>query len=246
MKKIRLKDAVSAAAGLTDDQAAVYAALSRTGPATIAAAARASGLYRTDVYAALPGLKKLGLIAEKRVGKRVLRAASPASVLQALAERRLSMLPKTLRDLRKNRPETELPDGVRFLSGKRGLAAVLEDLISTLKNGDAFYRVSSRKADTDVEQYMPRDYRAARDRKKLEQFVITNASLRAKPFKKRLECLSKAVPKDEDPFEYDVAQLIYGDKIAFVDYAKETALVIESPSLARFQERLFRLLFQRL
>ncbi len=54
------------------------------------------------------------------------------------------------------------------------------------------------------------------------------------------------IPLSEDPFVYDIASLIYGDKVAFVDYKEETALVIDNPRFAKFQERLFRSLFKRL
>ena len=141
----------------------------------------------------------------------------------------------------------EMESGLaRIMRGKVRLRAVLKDLTASLQRGTAFYRISSRKADTDVEQYTPVDYRAERDRKKLEQFVITNSALKDGHFKKRIECLSKAVPRSENLFEENATQLIYGDKIAFVDYNTETAVIIENSTIARFQTSIFRLLFKRL
>ncbi len=56
----------------------------------------------------------------------------------------------------------------------------------------------------------------------------------------------KIVPRNFDLFEYDATELIYADKIAFVDYNTETAVIIENPKLAEFQKKIFKLLFMKL
>lgn len=244
MKKIHSDlEALLAACGLSAKASAVYVALAKHAPATVAQTARSAKLYRTDVYASLPALKKLELISTVRSGGRTLYYLTPSSRLKTLAEQKLGVSARALLILEKIGTKA---GPVRVLHGKEGLRTVLNDLTASLQRNDVFYRISSRKADTDVEQYTPTSYRAERDRKKLEQFVITNSALKARPFKKRIECLSKAVPKEEDPFEDNAAQLIYGDKIAFVDYNTETAVIVENPTIARFQTHVFRLLFKRL
>ncbi|MEK7545678.1 MAG: helix-turn-helix domain-containing protein [Patescibacteria group bacterium] len=244
MKKIHIHlRPLLAAVGASRKASDVYLALLETGPSTIAGISRSADLHRPDVYAALPKLRTLGLVGVGRLGRRQLYHPAPSSRLLALARRRLGDSVKALTLVGRRESGT---GPMRVLQGESGLRSVLEDLTSTLKNGSVFYRVSSRRADTDVERYIPSNYRAERDRKRLEQFVITNSALRAKSFKRRLECLSKAVPKDEDAFDVNAAQLIYGEKVAFIDYNTETAVIIENPTLARFHERLFRLLFKRL
>ena len=64
--------------------------------------------------------------------------------------------------------------------------------------------------------------------------------------KGKFDLAVKAVPLGSDRFAYNITQLIYGPKIAFVDYKSETAVVIENPVIAQFQERLFKLFYQRL
>ena len=63
---------------------------------------------------------------------------------------------------------------------------------------------------------------------------------------KQLERYSKYIPHSEDPFEYNITQLIYGDKVAFIDYDTETASIIESSKFAQFQRQTFKLLFSAL
>lgn len=229
------------ACGLDRKAAAVYLA-ALDGPASIAELARRAGLYRTDVYAALPKLKALGLVTRSRKEKRALYSPAPTARLEKLAKARLRGAAGVLASL--SREERLGP--VRVLTGAKGLQDVLNDMAATLKRGATFYRVSARKPGHDAERYVPRGYREIRDRKKLEQFVITNAALKTGPYRGRIECFSKAVPKEESRFEENVAQVIYGDKIAFVDYGTETAVIVENPALARMAETLFRLLFKRL
>jgi hypothetical protein len=47
-------------------------------------------------------------------------------------------------------------------------------------------------------------------------------------------------------FAYDISHIIYGDKVAFIDFSSETAYILESPAFARFQQKIFRLLFDKL
>lgn len=79
----------------------------------------------------------------------------------------------------------------------------------------------------------------------IQKFVITNErtqNLRTP----RLERYSKAVPKQFDLFEYDITELIFKDKVAFIDYQTEIASLIESATFANFQRQIFKLLFDRL
>jgi len=94
-------------------------------------------------------------------------------------------------------------------------------------------------------KYLSKKYRLLRDRKKLERKVITNAPNKAQKHV-RLEREIKVVPPDFDLFEYNVSQVIYGDKVAVIDYNTETAVVIENETIAKFQQKIFELLFRKL
>ena len=88
-------------------------------------------------------------------------------------------------------------------------------------------------------------YRQIRDRKRLERYVISNVE-RIKEKSKQLTRSEKAIPPEFDLFEYDITEVIYGDKIAYVDYNTETAFIIESPTIAEFQRKIFKLLYSKL
>jgi hypothetical protein len=54
------------------------------------------------------------------------------------------------------------------------------------------------------------------------------------------------MPEDFGNFDYNITQIIYGDRVAFIDYNSETALVIESKVIADFQEHIFKMLYKKL
>jgi len=230
-------------AGLTRVDGLVYDALSAKSEASIADVCRTAGVHRPTAYRSLDRLEKAGLVKRSRRGKRdVFLATDPERLARLLTKAQAENATAVEKFV-------AAPAGgdVTVLRGRKGLAKVLEDMLGTLKNDDVFYRITSRKTSTSVEGFVPKDYRASRDAKKIQQFVITNPALRASTYKKRTDCLSKALPKDGgDAFEHDIAMIVYGDRVATVDYAGQTAVIIRNPRLAKFHARLFRALFDRL
>ena len=47
-------------------------------------------------------------------------------------------------------------------------------------------------------------------------------------------------------FYYEISELIDSQKVAFMDYQTETAIVIENPAIAEFQKKIFQMLYQLL
>lgn len=233
-------------AGLTPYEAEVYTAMLGAGPLSVSNIVRGSGLHRPAVYAALPTLIAKGLVTTALSGKRKQYVAEEPEKLAALFLERERHFKEAITAFSQEYHKKKVRSSIKVVEGKEGLRSVLSDLAHTMKAGETFYRASSRDLGTDVERFVPLEFRQLRDAKKLEQLVITNAALKTSPHKKRIECYSKMIPPKEDPFTYDIAQLIYGDKVAFVDYKEETALVIDNPRFAKFSERLFRSLFKRL
>lgn len=79
--------------------------------------------------------------------------------------------------------------------------------------------------------------------KEIQRCVITSETL-AKTKRPRLERDIVTIPKHFDLFDDNVSKMIYGDKLAIIDYNTEMALIIENPLLARFEEKIFRFLFK--
>ncbi len=229
--------------GLTPTEAGVYLDLLEYGTQTISSIARTSKLHRPMIYQALPTLKEKGLIGERQVGKLTHYSAEPPARLRSLLEVRHHELDTLIPELHEMQ-DTNKPH-VRRLDGKAGIQAVYDDIVNTLHKGDKFYRISSEDIH-DIESVgLPKDYEKRRDQMKLERLVITNPEFK-KSREPKLEESLKIVPDEFLPFDYGVAQIIYGDKIAYLDYAKRVATIIENPTLARFQKDVFKMLFRRL
>jgi len=84
-----------------------------------------------------------------------------------------------------------------------------------------------------------------RDQKKLERQVITNSQT-AKGKINKIDRFIKVMPPDLGPFEHNVTEIIYADKVAFIDYNSETATIIESKKIADFQKHIFKTLYKKL
>ena len=234
--------------GLSERESTVYLALLLHGAIGVSEISRTTGLFRTDIYRALATLSQEGLVSSSPKGKyKVYAAESPKKLEQRFLDlsnsfdetiAELSMLHLT--------PSAKRPL-VKYVEGERGIRAVYDDIATSLARGAVYYRYSSAKVNDNEKRarYLSNTYRVLRDQKKLERKVITNMpnKLGKRP---RLEREVKVVPPDFDLFEYNVSQVIYGNKVAVIDYNTETAVVIENPTIAKFQEKIFQLLFRKL
>lgn len=231
--------------GLSEREGKIYLALLEHGPATIAGIARTSGLHRPAIYHVLPELEERGLITVSPKGKqRRYVAESPeklATVVQSLSTSLAAALP----DLQRAYTLSRTRSIVKFLEGRKGLQIVYEDLVRSCKRGDTYYRYGSRKSTTNWRQYVPRGYLAERDGKQLQRFVITSTK-QDRAADREMNRAVKVVPPTHNLFQYDIVQLIYANKVAFMDYNTETALIIENAALAEFQKNMFKLLYEKL
>ena len=231
--------------GLRKDEIRLYLTLLEVPPATVSELARETGIHRPLIYRALPSLQEKGLISIVIKGKQKRYTAESPTRVEKLfrkLEQSFSALLPALETSYTNREDRPV---MKYYEGREGIRRVFDDLLDTLKKGEVFYRYSSRRATEDGEKYLPRNYRERRDQKQLERFVITNeATSREK--RKRLERALKVIPGKYGSFEYDVTQIIYGSKVAFIDYGSETASIIENPQMAAFQKHLFRVFFDSL
>ena len=72
--------------GLTEKEAAVYVALLEKGASSVQDTSRFSGINRVTIYAAIDELKRKGLVAESKKGKRTLFVAENPENLQSILD----------------------------------------------------------------------------------------------------------------------------------------------------------------
>jgi DNA-binding transcriptional ArsR family regulator len=231
--------------GLSDKEARIYLDLLAHGMSSVAAVVERTGLHRPEAYRYLPVLRERGFVSEVRKGKRRLfTPESPAAVrglVQGLSRDADALLP----ELEGMYARAERRPHVKFAEGPKAVTAVFADIVDTLRPGATFYRVSAERDVDRANAYLPADYRARRDAKNLERYVImSERSARKK--RPRLERDLVVIPPSLDEFDDDVQMIVYGDRVAYIEYGSETAVTIHDPNVAKFQAKLCRLLFRAL
>jgi sugar-specific transcriptional regulator TrmB len=232
--------------GLNKHESAIYLALLELGPSIITKIAEKTSIHRPLIYKALPSLIEKRLVTQNQVKKHMVYTAEPPNRLEAIFEDLKYELFNLLPDLEDSYVTSTKKLKVRFLEGRDGTKRVFEDIVRSLPRGSTFYRYSSNSDGVEKkDKYLPRTYRNIRDAKKLERQVITN-EVTAKQKIEKIDRFLKIMPDDYGKFEHNVTELIYGDKIAFIDYNSETAVIIENKKIADFQRNIFQVLYKKI
>jgi len=230
--------------GLKQNDARVYLALLDQGPSHIAMISQRSGLHRPIIYKSLPVLIEKRLVTKTIRKKRAYFMAEPPNRLETLFDDFRIDFFETLPELEDMYSTNTHKPRVRFLEGKDGTKRVFDDVVRSMKKGETFFRYSSNKDGKEKkDKYIPRGYRMMRDQKKLERLVITNFQT-ANHKSPKLDRFVKIIPSDFGPFEYNVTEIIYEDKIAYIDYNSETVMIIESRHIADFERHKFKQMYK--
>jgi sugar-specific transcriptional regulator TrmB len=231
--------------GLGEAPIQIYTALLGSAPLSVSAIARKTGLHRPIIYRNIPELIDKGLVNISPKAKKKLYAAEHPDKIKRLISELGGELDKILPELDTIYNGASSRPLVKYLEGKKGMRFVFEDIVHSLKKGDTFYRYSSTKDGKKGPSNLPTNYRTIRDQKKLERFVITSDE-GSKYKKQKLERSIKVVPKEFGLFDYDITEIIYGGKVAFIDDNTETAIIIENSTIANFQKKLFKILYSKI
>jgi sugar-specific transcriptional regulator TrmB len=232
--------------GLSKNESEIYLALLDLGPSSISKISEKTAIHRPLIYKTLPDLLEKKLISQTQKGKQIMYVAEPPNRLESIFDDLKYQFFELLPDLEDTYDSNNKKPKVRFLEGKDGTKRVFDDVVRSLKSGDTFYRYSSSiNGKEKKDRYLPRTYLKIRDAKKLERMVITNSQT-AKNKQEKLDRFIKVMPEDSGAFDYNITQIIYGERVAFIDYNSETALVIESKNIADFQKHIFKNLYNKL
>lgn len=89
--------------------------------------------------------------------------------------------------------------------------------------------------------YLPPEYFDLQESKSLERCVISNEKRKSDHDKNPNRDIV-AIPAGFDLFDDNITKIIYGNKVAVIDYESQIAWTIESERFARYEEKIFRLL----
>lgn len=233
--------------GLGEPEEKVYKALLGGGPLSISELSRRTGIPRVTIYTLLPHLLSLGLVSRSPKGKyKVYHAESPDKLQSLLTD----LITNSQQDIARLKEIESTGSGrpkITYGEGFQAVRSSMSDVVHSLPKHGEYYRYSSSSAllRDETLKYLPSDYRQVREEKDLERYVITNRYTEGKK-KPRLGREIKSVPPEYDLFEYNITQVIYGDKVSIVDYNNESVITIDNPTFAEFQKKIFKLLFHKL
>lgn len=228
--------------GLNEKETSIYSALLRLGPSSVSTIFRETGLHRPIIYKFIPSLLSKGLISVFPKKKRDFYIAEDPHKLKRMIDELTEEFNVALPALEETYRAKGNKPSVRYFDGKEQVKFIYEDLVRTLNRGEVFYRYSSTKDGKKDVTHIPKNYKKLRDEKKLERYVITSEE-GAKYKKPKLERSTKIIPKNYGLFDYDVTQIIYGNKVAMIDDNTETAFIIENSTIAEFQKKLFKIIY---
>lgn len=120
--------------GLSETEAKIYLEALKMGPSPVQEIARAVGLSRVSVYAAIESLAKLGLMTSVEKGKKQVYAVEPPERVVALAEKRASDLGAAVKEIKNSIDELKLAQAgekpvVKMYEGPEAFLAMQEDLV---------------------------------------------------------------------------------------------------------------------
>ncbi len=226
--------------GFTNEEANIFVCLAEYGAQNVVHIAKQTKLSRTTVYKTLGKLLSKKRVYTTKPNKRILYEAADPSTLIAELEEAGERAIKELHQLSNKHKTSFFVPVTSLYVGNKELGNIYEDIVKTLPKGGTYFRYTSRRDEYEITPL----YWQQRKSKEIERLVITNLK-KAELKEKDANRFIKTVPKDF-AFDDNVALLIYGQKIAYIDYNSMTGTVIESPQLARFQEKIFKLLWRNL
>lgn len=232
--------------GLQKKESVIYLTLLEKGASTIADITKATRLHRPTVYGIIPTLVQKNLVSMSVQGKRKLYVAESPRRLQSLVADFTSRLEAVMPELVNLYDNRNPSPKIKFYEGEKMVTWVYDDVLVTCKKGDTFYRYESPKDFLKNDRHLPAAYfERICHKKEIQKLVITNEKT-AKNKPKVIERVSHFIPAQDDLFEYDISQIIYNNKVAFLDFNTNTAWIIENSTFAKFQQRIFRSFFGKL
>lgn len=224
----------------SEGETRIYLFLAENGISNLSAIAKNLHLSRTTTYLHIEKLLKRKFILKTKLKRRNLYEVSDPSFLLSEFERIYKEGTQALSTLSRSIRETTYVPTTKIFTGEKEINTIFDDIVTTLPKGGTYFRYTSRNSELERAPL----YQVLRKEKEIERLVITSVH-KAGTKNKDANRFIKTVPKDF-AFDDNVTTIIYANKIAYIDYSAMIGVVIESPQLAHFQEKIFKLLWKKL
>lgn len=239
--------------GLSEKEAAVYAAALELGPATADQLAKQADVKRSTTYVQIEALQAMGLMSSYEEGKKTLYTPESPENLARLIERQKAELDQRQKELSKDLPDLmrsfesagERPL-VRFYQGKEGIVSVREEMLRVQHKQThvvfAADRMSTVFTDQERDEYTSRRVQLGIRTKMLYARSAGPFPGEASPLTER-----KHLEKNQQTgvFSSDIA--IFDDKVAFFSFTENIfCAVVQSRSVSESMIAFFDELWVRI
>ena len=231
---------------LPDHASKIYLGLLEQWSSSLSQLTESTGLQRIQIYRNLPVLTDRGFVFVIQKWKRKIYSPASPDILRTEYESLQKSTFHVLDELWEKYKNSENQTNIVFWKGKKAIAHTYHDLLSTLPKGWEFLRITSEINNERIKkEFQPKDYLIRRDMLWIERSIILSEKAYAQK-ERKLERDEKIVSSKDILLDDNIMFTIYWDKLSLIDFNKETAIIIESPEMARFQEKVFKLLFKKL
>jgi len=227
---------------LKDKKAEIYLACLELGPATATQIAKRVGIARSSFYEIAEYLINRGLLVQsKKEKKRIFSALNP-ELLKAEQQEKLNKLEEILPQLKSIYKTTGAKPKIYFYEGLEGINKIHKD---TLKYKGEQISFSTEQFLAAKEKQFSREYIKNRVKNKIKARVIgpvSNDFINIKKKDNRELRQTKMIPKDL--YDSNVEFLIYGNKVAIINYKENFGFIIESSDVANPLKMVFELIWR--
>lgn len=227
--------------GLSKNEAMVYLASLESGLSSAQNIALKANLPRTTVYSVLKELVKKGIVAQSLIkGKTRFLASEPERLRSTLSELQ-NKLEDAMPQFKAIQNEGETNPKILFYEGKHAMQKVYDDTLlenpeEILEwNTDDYFRFKEFEVDPQyIQKRVEKNIKARR--------IAGKTSLwESKHKRKDEEELSETIIVPKENFWPSVEVNIYGNKVAFLNYAEKSSVIIESKALAEAMKQAYEL-----
>ena len=225
--------------GFSQNEAKVYLASLKTGQSSAQNIAEMAGLQRTTTYSVLGELVEKGVVAKTKVkGKSRFLAEPPDKLMSLLGDLRLK-LEKALPELEALYNKSETKPKIIFYEGEGAIQKIYDDTLEERPaeilewNTDAYFG-NNRVDQNYIRKRVELGIKAKRIAGSGSRWDKVNKYKDEKELSQTL-----IVPKEE--FWPEVEVNIYGNKVAFLNYAEKMSIIIESKAIAEAMKQAYLL-----
>ncbi len=233
--------------GFTQNEAKVYICLLKIIEGTVFQIAKRAEMPRTTTYATLESLKSQGLVTSFRKNNvQYFTPENPKQILTILKHKE-EIIQELLPALHALSEGTDIQPSIKMLTGPQGLKLAFEDILETLERTEQ--KVLYAAAFPDVMDILPKYYHEwVKRREKLgvtTKMILPESARDRKIF---YEGHNRHVRFMPEPYLYQCAMDIYGDKIVFFSSREGMAysVILESPTIASAFLKFFLFAFDHL